>query len=54
VSSIVVALIGPTVKAAGFPVVLMVLAGVALCSFVALTMLPSEHDVHKASLEPAE
>ena len=30
ISSVVVALIGPTVKAAGFPVVLMVLAGVSL------------------------
>ena len=59
VSSFVVALIGPSVKAAGFPVLLMVLAGVAFCSFVALSMLPSEQDVAKAhiknaGLKPAE
>jgi hypothetical protein len=54
VSSIVVALIGPMVKAAGFPVVLMVLAGVAFCGFAAISLLPAEHEMGKASLEPAE
>lgn len=55
VSSFVVALLGPAVKDAGFPVLLMVLAGVAFCSFLALSFLPSEQDVHKASsLKPAE
>ncbi|WP_421997758.1 MFS transporter [Reyranella sp.] len=54
VSSFVVALIGPTVKAAGFPVVLMVLAGVAFLSFCALSLLPSEHETGKAHLKPAE
>ena len=59
VSSFVVALLGPTVKAAGFPVLLMVLAGVAFCSFLALSMLPSERDVANAhlandKLKPAE
>ena len=52
VSSFVVALIGPAVKDAGFPVLLSVLAGVAFCSFVALSMLPSESDVHAASAAP--
>ena len=60
VSSFVVALIGPSVKAAGFPVLLMVLAGVAFCSFIAISMLPSERDVAAAhdkaasGLKPAE
>jgi MFS family permease len=54
VSSVVVALIGPTVKAAGFPVLLMVLAGVAFCGFVAISMLPSEHEMGKVALKPAE
>jgi MFS family permease len=54
VSSIVVALIGPMVKAAGFPVVLMVLAGVAFCGFAAISLLPAEHEMGKASLKPAE
>jgi hypothetical protein len=52
VSSFVVALIGPAVKDAGFPVLLSVLAGVAFCSFLALSMLPSERDVHAASAAP--
>ncbi len=56
VSSFVVALIGPAVKDAGFPVLLSVLAGVAFCSFLALSMLPSEKDVHAiaAAPKPAE
>ena len=55
VSSFVVALIGPAVKDAGFPVLLMALAAVAFCSFLALSLLPSEREVHQASaLKPAE
>jgi MFS family permease len=54
VSSIVVALIGPLVKAAGFPTMLMVLAGVAFCGFLAISQLPGERDMSRASLEPAE
>ena len=54
VSSFVVALIGPSVKAAGFPVLLMVLAGVALCGTLAISLLPSEHEMGKARLKPAE
>ena len=57
ISSVVVALIGPAVKDAGFPILLMLLAAVAFSSFLALCLLPSEQDVHKASsasLKPAE
>jgi MFS family permease len=54
VSSIVVALIGPTVKVAGFPVLLMVLAGVAFCGFLAISQLPGERDMSRATLKPAE
>jgi len=54
VSSIVVALIGPTVKAAGFPVLLMVMAGVAFCGFLAISQLPGERDMSRAALKPAE
>jgi MFS family permease len=52
VSSFVVALIGPAVKDAGFPVLLMVLAGVAFSSFLALSLLPSEKDVHAIPVPP--
>lgn len=52
VSSFVVALIGPLVKDAGFPVLLSVLAGVAFCSFLALSLLPSEKDVHAIATAP--
>jgi len=54
VSSVVVALIGPVVKAAGFPVLLMVLAGCAFLGFCAIAMLPAEHEMGKATLKPAE
>jgi MFS family permease len=54
VSSIVVALIGPSVKAAGFPVLLMALAGLAFCGFLAISRLPGERDMSRASLKPAE
>jgi hypothetical protein len=54
VSSFVVALMGPTVKAAGFPTMLMALAVVAFCSFLAISMLPADHEMGKAALKPAE
>ena len=54
ISSVVVALIGPTVKAAGFPVVLMVLAGVSLAGAIALSFLPGDRDMSRAALKPAE
>jgi len=54
ISSVVVALIGPTVKAAGFPVVLMVLAGVSLAGAIALAFLPGDRDMSRAVVKPAE
>jgi MFS family permease len=54
VSSFVVALMGPTVKAAGFPTLLMALAVVAFCSFLAISMLPADREMGKAALKPAE
>ncbi len=51
VSSVVVALIGPMVKEAGFPLMLMVLAGVAFLGFCAISMLPGERDMSQASAE---
>jgi MFS family permease len=54
VSSLVVALIGPSVKAAGFPTLLMVLAGVAACTTLAISFLPSERQGALAALKPAE
>ena len=54
ISSVVVALIGPTVKAAGFPVLLMVLAGVSLVGAIALAFLPGDRDMSRAVLKPAE
>jgi len=54
VSSLVVAAIGPSVKAAGFPTLLMTLAGVALCTTLAISFLPSERRVAMAALKPAE
>ena len=54
VSSLVVAAIGPSVKAAGFPTLLMALAGVAFCTLARhLDVLP-EHEMGKAALKPAE
>ena len=41
-SSLVVATLGPSVKAAGFTTLLIALAGVAACSFVAILFLPDE------------
>ncbi len=55
ISSIVVALIGPSVKAAGFPTLLMMLAAVAAVALVALSFLPDERSVaHAAAPKPAE
>ncbi|HEX2891149.1 MFS transporter [Vineibacter terrae] len=55
ISSIVVALIGPSVKAAGFPTLLMMLAGVAAVALVALSFLPDERAVTQAvAPRPAE
>ncbi|TWT00669.1 MFS transporter [Reyranella sp. CPCC 100927] len=55
ISSIVVALIGPSVKAAGFPTLLMMLAGVAAVALVALSFLPDERAVTQAlAPKPAE
>jgi len=54
VSSLVVALIGPSVKAAGFPTLLMGLAGVATCTTLAISFLPSERQGALAALKPAE
>jgi MFS family permease len=54
VSSMVVALIGPSVKAAGFPTLLMTLAVVAGCTTLAISFLPSERRNAMAALKPAE
>ncbi|SJZ36425.1 Predicted arabinose efflux permease, MFS family [Enhydrobacter aerosaccus] len=54
VSSLVVAAIGPSVKAAGFPTLLMMLAGVAACTVIAIAFLPSEREHPVAALKPAE
>jgi len=54
VSSLVVALIGPSVKAAGFPTLLMALGGVAACTTLAISFLPSERQTAMAALKPAE
>jgi MFS family permease len=54
VSSLVVAAIGPSVKAAGFPTLLTVLAFVALCTVIAISFLPSERQNAMAALKPAE
>ena len=43
---------GPGREGRGLPDLLSVLAGVAFCSFLALSMLPSESDVHAASAAP--
>ena len=54
VSSLVVAAIGPSVKAAGFPMLLMTLAIVAMCTVIAISFLPSERQNAMAALKPAE
>jgi MFS family permease len=42
VSSVAVALLGPVVKAAGFPVLLVVLAVVAMCTLATVAFLPGD------------
>ena len=54
VSSLVTAGIGPSVKEAGFPVLLMLLAGVASITTIAISLLPNERQVAPAALKPAE
>ena len=54
VSSLVVAAIGPSVKAAGFPSLLTALAVVATCTVLAISFLPSERQVTMATPQPAE
>jgi MFS family permease len=54
VSSLVTAAIGPSVKAAGFPTLLMLLAGVACLTILAIAFLPNERQAALAALEPAE
>lgn len=54
VSSLVTAAIGPSVKAAGFPTLLMVLAGVAALTTLAISFLPSEREAASTALKPAE
>jgi MFS family permease len=54
VSAPVVALFGPAVKASGFTTLLLVLAGAALFSTIAVMLLPDERDVFAPAAEPAE
>ena len=55
VSSLVVAGIGPSVKAAGFPAMLTALAVVATLSLLAISFLPNEKDViASTAFKPAE
>jgi MFS family permease len=54
VSSLVTAGIGPSVKEAGFPTLLMLLAGVASITMIAIAFLPSEQQAAAAALKPAE
>jgi MFS family permease len=54
-SSLVTALLGPSVKAAGFPTLLLVLAGVATFTLIALSFLPDERAaLANAQVKPAE
>lgn len=54
VSSLVVAGIGPAVKAAGFPATLMMLAAVAASSLIAIAFLPGDEPAAKPLPEAAE
>jgi len=54
VSSLVTAGIGPSVKEAGFPVLLMMLAGVASITMIAIAFLPGERQSPVAGMKPAE
>lgn len=53
-SSLVTALLGPSVKAAGFPTLLLMLAGVATFTLVALSFLPDERTATAPRIKPAE
>jgi MFS family permease len=53
-SSLVTALLGPSVKAAGFPTLLLLLAGVATFTLIALSFLPDERAARAAQVKPAE
>jgi MFS family permease len=53
-ASVVTAAIGPSVKAAGFPTLLAMLALVAMCTVIAISFLPSERQVASTALKPAE
>ncbi len=53
-SSLVTALLGPSVKAAGFPTLLLLLAGVATFTLIALSFLPDERAAMAAQVKPAE
>ena len=54
VSSLVVAAIGPSVKAAGFPTLLMTLPSWRCCTVIAISFLPNERQNAMAALKPAE
>ena len=54
VSAPVVAIFGPAVKASGFTTLLLVLAVVALCSAIAVMLLPDEREVLAPQAKPAE
>jgi predicted MFS family arabinose efflux permease len=54
ISSLVTAGIGPSVKAAGFSTLLMLLAGVATLTLIAISCLPNERRAAMAALKPAE
>ena len=54
VSSLVVAALGPSVKAAGFDNLLLALAGLAVCSTIAVFMLPDERAAMAAAATAAE
>jgi MFS family permease len=49
VSSVAVALLGPVVKAAGFPVLMVALAVIALCTLGTVAFLPGEQYVPQAA-----
>ena len=53
VSSMAVWALGPAVKAAGFSTALLVLGGVAICSFLITLQLPDEQSIRKASAVPS-
>ena len=52
ISSLAVWLLGPAVKAAGFQTLLVVMAGIAVCTAVLVVLMPSEQSTAKAA-QPA-